>query len=70
MNTNDPRSWAPCMECEERAAVQGEEYCPDCRDNLAEAAWERQQEDGERFRGGEAAAFEAEQQARIQRELK
>jgi len=44
MSTNDPRSWAPCIECEERAAVQGEEYCPDCRDNLAEAAHERQME--------------------------
>jgi hypothetical protein len=58
------------MECEERAAVQGEEYCPDCRDNLAEAAWERQQEDGESFRGNEYAGWLAEQQARIQRELK
>ena len=35
---------APCIECEELAAVQGQEYCPDCRDNLAEAAYERQQE--------------------------
>ena len=36
--------------------------------NEAEAAWERQQEEG--FRGNEAAAYQAEQQAKIQRTLK
>lgn len=60
----------PCEDCGERAAVTGEDYCPDCRDNRAEAAWERRCEDGECFRGGEAAAYEAEQQAWIQRNLK
>lgn len=58
-----------CEDCEERPPVIGEDLCPDCRDNRAEAAYERSQ-DGECFRGGEAAAYEAEQQARIQRELK
>ena len=33
-----------CEDCEKRPAVSGEEYCPNCRDNLAEAAYERQQE--------------------------
>jgi hypothetical protein len=40
----------------------------DTINNLAEAAYERSQ--GECFRGDEAAAFAAEEQARIQRELK
>ena len=39
------------------------------RENAAEAAYERSQE-GECFRGGEAAAYNAEEMARIQRELK
>lgn len=45
--------------------------CPVC-----EACWIRRdnreppEPDGEAFRGGEAAAYEAEQMARIQRELK
>lgn len=69
MSTNDPRSWAPCMECGERAAVQGEEYCPDCRDNLAEAAWERAQEEP-CFRGGEWAAAQAAEADWIRRNLK
>jgi hypothetical protein len=49
----------------------------DERDHQAELANDREwlcgeppEPDGECFRGGEAAAFEAEQQARIQRELK
>lgn len=58
-----------CEDCEMRLPIAGEEYCPDCRDNRAEAAYERSQ-GGECFRGGEAVAYEAEQQARIQRELK
>lgn len=62
--------WPMCEECGERAAVASEPYCPDCRDNLAEAAWERRMEDGETFRGKEAEAYEAEQQAWIQRNLK
>jgi hypothetical protein len=57
-----------CEDCETRPPVAGEDLCPDCRDNRAEAAYERSQ--GECFRGGEAAAYDAEQQAKIQRELK
>jgi hypothetical protein len=49
------------------------EHCSACYanwlENRAEAAWERSQE-GECFRGGEAAAYEAEQMDKIQRELK
>jgi hypothetical protein len=59
-----------CERCEERFRLANEDYCQDCLDNLAEAAYERRMDDGETFRGGEAAAFEAEEQARIQRELK
>jgi Fe2+ or Zn2+ uptake regulation protein len=49
-------------------------YCDDCGELIdesaaAEAAWERYI-DGECFRGGEAAAYNAEQQALIQRTLK
>lgn len=33
-----------CEDCERRPAVSGEDLCPDCRDNRAEAAYERQQE--------------------------
>lgn len=51
-----------------RPAAHDSDYCPDCRDNRAEAAYERSQ--GDCFRGGEAEAFRAEEQARIQRELK
>lgn len=57
-----------CERCEERLRLPNEDYCETCRDNLAEAAYERSQD--ECFRGGEAAAFGAEEQARIQRELK
>ena len=50
-------------------------YCEHCgelmdEDAAAEAAWDRMMEDGETFRGSEAAAYNAEQQAKIQRELK
>lgn len=58
-----------CDDCGERTAAIGSDYCPDCRDNRTERAWERRS-NGECFRGGEAAAYLAEQQARIQRELK
>jgi hypothetical protein len=49
---------------------QCEPHCQGCYDLICERAWEHAQEDGEAFRGGEAAAFEAEQQAWIQRNLK
>ena len=60
----------PC----EHPTVRGG-YCEDCgelmdEDAAAEAAWDRMMEDGETFRGSEAAAYNAEQQAKIQRELK
>jgi hypothetical protein len=58
-----------CDDCGMLPAIT-DGLCTECYDRAAEAAWERQQEDGETFRGGEAAAYEAEQQARIQRELK
>jgi hypothetical protein len=59
-----------CERCEERLRLPNEDYCADCRDALAEATWERMMEDGEIFRGKEAEGYAAEQQARIQRELK
>ena len=49
---------------------------PACEGPVCEACWikrdnrEPPEPDGEAFRGGEAAAFRAEEQARIQRELK
>ena len=33
-----------CEGCEKRSAVPGSEYCQECIDNAAEAAYERQQE--------------------------
>ena len=66
-----------CENCDERPAVvihgyweSEDRYCQSCYDALAEAAYDRQQEDGEQFRGGEAASYAAEQQAEIQRKLK
>ena len=60
----------PCEDCECRPAVPGEDLCQDCLDTRAERAWERRMADGETFRGGEAEAYESEQQAWIQRNLK
>lgn len=59
-----------CEHCEERLRLPSEDYCQECLDALAEAADDRANEDGEQFRGGEAAAYLADEQARIQRELK
>lgn len=59
-----------CEACEQRPAEPGETMCGQCNERAAEAAYERYVNDGETFRGGEAAAFEAEEQERIQRELK
>lgn len=64
-----------CEGCGRRPAVPSDSewpcdwLCADCNEQRAERAYERSQE-GECFRGGEAAAFEAEQMAKIQRELK
>jgi len=54
-----------CEDCEQRVAVAGEELCPGCRDNRAEAAYEHSL--GECFRGNEAAAYDAEQQDKARR---
>ena len=66
-----------CERCELHPAIvidsdwaTEDRYCQECYDNLQEAAYDRQQEDGEQFRGGEAAAYNAEQQVWIQRNLK
>lgn len=58
-----------CEDCEKRPAVAGEDLCPDCRDNRAEAAWERAQEEP-CFRGGEWTAAQREEALRIKRDLK
>lgn len=57
-----------CPNCYVRPIPEGKDFCQQCEENLAEAAWERQQEEG--FRGGEADAYIAEMQAWIQRNLK
>ena len=71
MGTEGVRMNTLCERCEKRPVSplceQGL-YCENCLDNMAEAAYERDQEEG--FRGCEAAAYLAEEQARIQRELK
>lgn len=46
------------------------QFCKRCGQRLEEDAPEPPEPDGECFRGGEAAAYLAETQARIQRELK
>ena len=56
--------------CEHKELHGG--YCEDCgelidEDAASEAAWERRMEDGETFRGREAAAFMAEQQEKARR---
>ena len=56
-----------CEECGERAAAFASEYCPDCRDNLAEKYWTSVYEDGEAFRGNEAAGYFAELQEQARR---
>ena len=68
---NDP--WFADESCGHSVVRGG--YCEHCgelmdEDAAAEAAWDRMMEDGETFRGSEAAAYNAEQQAKIQRELK
>jgi hypothetical protein len=63
-----------CPRCDEREAdtpllnpwgYEYDRWCKECLDN-----YEPPDPDGECFRGGEAAAYEAETQARIQRDLK
>ena len=55
----DPDVW--CLKHGRLLATKGSSYCEDC---------EPPEPDGECFRGGEAAGYLAEQQAKIQRELK
>lgn len=58
-----------CLDC--GAIFIGQEddsFCPSCSQNRAEAAYEHSL--GECHRGAEAAATQADEQARIQRELK
>ena len=69
---NDPHFDGDICEHED---VGPDGHCEECgelvdEEKAAEAAYDRQQEDGEQFRGGEAAAYNAEQQAWIQRNLK
>lgn len=51
-----------CEDCETRHADGDDGMCSDCRDNAAEAAWERAQEEP-CFRGGE---WEAAQRAELE----
>ena len=62
-----------CLRCQANPVCPADDYaehCAEClaivEENLAEAAWERSQE-GECFRGGEAAAYLAEEQERARR---
>lgn len=57
-----------CEDCNERLITGLDALCDTCRENANERAYEREQ--SECFRGGEAEAYRAEQQARLQRELK
>lgn len=57
-----------CEECEEHPITGLDARCDNCRENAQERAYERSME--ETYRGGEAASALAEEQARIQRELK
>jgi hypothetical protein len=56
-----------CERCEEQFRLPHSDYCQDCQ-NRMEADYEDSL--GEAFRGGEAQAYEAEQQHWIQRNLK
>jgi hypothetical protein len=58
-----------CEDCNERPITGLDALCDVCRNLANERAYQRDMEEP-MFRGGEAAAFEAEQMARIQRELK
>lgn len=74
MNTvaSSPSEPLLCERCEKQPVSPSCEeglYCDDCLQNMAEAAYERSQE-GECFRGGEADAYFAEEQARVKREAK
>lgn len=62
---NDPANWDCCDE-HETAFPRGE-ACPGC---VGDMDIEPPEPDGECYRGGEAAGALAEEQARIQRELK
>ena len=57
-----------CERCETNPAMHNDWLCKECLENAMEALFERSL--GECFRGGEAEAYNAEQQASIQRNLK
>lgn len=65
--SEDLESASLCEDCLDAKPQEGSDLCASC-ENRAEAAYERSQSEG--FRGGEAAAYLAEEQARIQREFK
>lgn len=56
-----------CEVCGVRESCSNCALCPGCRDSAAEAAWKRQQEDGESFRGNEYVRWLSEQLATAQR---
>lgn len=73
--SDHPRVLAEPYQCEDCDALAVEivteydvedRWCRDCYDRHCEMAWERSQE-GECFRGGESAAYEAEQQETARR---
>lgn len=57
-----------CTECNKRYSTSYDEVCEQCGEALAEREYEKYQ--SEAFRGTEAEAYNAEEQERIQRELK
>jgi hypothetical protein len=54
-----------CFACAEELESRGQPH-----DTLRDTNYEPPDDDGECFRGGESAAYEASEMARIQRELK
>jgi len=58
-----------CEDCNDRPITGLDALCDVCRNLANERAYQRDMEEP-MFRGGEAAAYEAEEITRIQRELK
>ncbi len=58
-----------CEDCDERPITGLDARCDACRENANERAYDRSMEEPT-YRGGEYASALAEEQARIQRELK
>lgn len=57
-----------CETCFKEEPHRGHDRCLECL--VAAGDYEPPEPDGECFRGGEAAAYQAEEMARVQRELK